>query len=124
MKDSEIIELYFARSEDAITETDKKHGAFCRAMTEAKEIPALMDEILRRDRAHTLPDQWMVQILSRILLRARVIYISEADDALVRGMHMIPAHSTEEALKIADSLLGKENAPVTVIPDGVSVVVR
>lgn len=102
------------------------HGgeAFCRAMTEAKEIPALMDEILRRDRAHTLPDQWMVQILSRILLRARVIYVSEADDALVRGMHMIPAHSTEEALKIADSLLGRENAPVTVIPDGVSVVVR
>ena len=33
MKDSEIIELYFARSEDAITETDKKHGAFCRSMT-------------------------------------------------------------------------------------------
>lgn len=33
VKDSEIIELYFARSEDAITETDKKHGAFCRAMT-------------------------------------------------------------------------------------------
>ncbi len=33
MKDSEIIELYFARSDDAITETDKKHGAFCRSMT-------------------------------------------------------------------------------------------
>ena len=33
MKDSEIIELYFARSEDAITETDKKHGSFCRSVT-------------------------------------------------------------------------------------------
>ena len=33
VKDSEIIELYFARSEDAIAETDKKHGTFCRAMT-------------------------------------------------------------------------------------------
>ena len=33
MKDSEIIDLYFARSEDAITETDKKHGSFCRSVT-------------------------------------------------------------------------------------------
>ena len=29
MKDSEIIDLYFDRSEDAITETDKKYGAYC-----------------------------------------------------------------------------------------------
>ena len=27
--DKRIIELYFARSEDAITETDKKYGAYC-----------------------------------------------------------------------------------------------
>ena len=27
--DKKIIELYFARSEDAITETDKKYGAYC-----------------------------------------------------------------------------------------------
>ena len=29
MDDKKIIELYFARSEDAITETDKKYGAYC-----------------------------------------------------------------------------------------------
>ena len=29
MDDKRIIELYFARSEDAITETDKKYGAYC-----------------------------------------------------------------------------------------------
>lgn len=30
MDDSRIIELYFARSEEAIKETDRKYGAFCR----------------------------------------------------------------------------------------------
>ncbi|MBR0327386.1 MAG: sigma-70 family RNA polymerase sigma factor [Clostridia bacterium] len=29
MDDKKIIELYFARSEDAIAETDKKYGAYC-----------------------------------------------------------------------------------------------
>jgi RNA polymerase sigma-70 factor (ECF subfamily) len=29
MEDSQILELYFARSEDAIAETDKKYGRYC-----------------------------------------------------------------------------------------------
>ncbi len=33
MNDEKIIELYFARSEDAITETDKKYGGYCRTVT-------------------------------------------------------------------------------------------
>ncbi len=32
MNDDRIIELYFARSEDAITETDRKYGGACRSM--------------------------------------------------------------------------------------------
>ncbi len=33
MNDNEIIGLYFARSESAITETDKKYGSYCRGIT-------------------------------------------------------------------------------------------
>ena len=33
MNDNEIIELYFARAENAISETDKKYGAYCRGIT-------------------------------------------------------------------------------------------
>ena len=33
MNDNEIIELYFARSENAVSETDKKYGVFCRGLT-------------------------------------------------------------------------------------------
>ena len=33
MEDNDIIELYFARSENDVTETDKKYGGYCRTLT-------------------------------------------------------------------------------------------
>ncbi len=33
MHDNEIVEMYFARSEAAISETDKKYGGYCRTLT-------------------------------------------------------------------------------------------
>ena len=42
---------------------------------------------------------------------------------MVKELHMIPAASMEEALEKADRLLGKPDAGITVIPDGVSVIV-
>jgi nickel-dependent lactate racemase len=71
----------------------------------------------------TIPDQWQAQVLVRILLKHKVIYISEADDQMIRDFHMIPAHSIEEAMKIADEILGIKGT-VTAIPDGISVIVR
>ena len=32
MKDSDILDLYFARDERAIKETDKKYGRYCRTI--------------------------------------------------------------------------------------------
>jgi nickel-dependent lactate racemase len=49
--------------------------------------------------------------------------VSQAPDQLIRDMHMIPAHSMEEALAMAERMVGQDNAPITVIPDGVGVVV-
>ncbi|MBR5379230.1 MAG: nickel-dependent lactate racemase [Clostridia bacterium] len=102
------------------------HGgeAFCREMTASGDLDALMQGILRRGRSETLPDQWQAQIFIRVLQRARVVYVSEADDALVKSLHMHPAHSLEEAMELAGALLGRRDASVTVIPDGVSVIVR
>ena len=79
--------------------------------------------ILARGRGETLPDQWQTQILLRILGRARVIYISEAPDEMVRNMHMIPAHSMQEALATAKTLLNNPAPTITAIPDGISVMV-
>ena len=33
MNDAEIIELYFARSEDAIRESEKKYAGYCRSIS-------------------------------------------------------------------------------------------
>ncbi|MGM9557409.1 MAG: nickel-dependent lactate racemase [Oscillospiraceae bacterium] len=102
------------------------HGGkhFCAELTGSADLDVLADAIAGRAQNQTRPDQWQAQILIRILRRARVIYLSDAPDSLVRSLHMIPAHSLSEAMAIAETLLGKKDASVTVIPDGVSVIVR
>lgn len=82
-----------------------------------------MQAILARSRNETIPDQWQLQILLRILSRARVIFVSEAPDEMVRDMHMIPAKGLGEALAMAKELLGCDRPTITAIPDGISVVV-
>ena len=101
------------------------HGgeAFCREMMAGEDMDALMAGILSRGRGETLPDQWQAQIMIRVLQKARVVYISDAPDDLVRRLHMLPAHSLEEAMALAEEILGDPHASVTVIPDGVSVIV-
>ena len=37
---------------------------------------------------------------------------------------MTPAHDTAQALELAKQMLGKEHPTVTVIPDGIAVVVK
>ena len=71
----------------------------------------------------TIPDQWQSQIFARILAKHTVILVSLADPGLVRSMKMIPAKTLEEAVGIADRLLGHE-AKITVIPEGISVIVE
>ena len=101
------------------------HGgeAFCRERMAGCRMDSLMAGILRRGRAETLPDQWQAQIMIRVLQKARVIYLSDAPDDLVRSLHMTPAHSLPEALAMAERMLADPNASITVIPDGVSVIV-
>lgn len=58
------------------------------------------------------------------MLKARIVFVSSCDDKLVEELHMIPAHTMEEALTKAKEMVNKEDYTVTVIPDGVSVIVR
>ncbi len=97
---------------------------FYHQIADEEDINKTMNIILKRGRNETVPDQWEAQILLRILMRARVIYISELDNDMVEKMHMIPAHSIDEAVKKAKELLGKEDVTITAIPDGISVVVH
>ena len=57
-------------------------------------------------------------------MHANVVYISEMPDDVVEKMHMIPAHSIDEALEKARALLNKKQLDIVAIPDGVSVIIQ
>ena len=97
---------------------------FYHQLADESDIYKTMDAFMARSRTETAPDQWQSQILLRILMKASVIYVSEMDDESVKAMHMIPAHSLEDAMVKAKEILGKQNATVVAIPDGISVMVR
>ncbi|MBO5305633.1 MAG: nickel-dependent lactate racemase [Clostridia bacterium] len=97
---------------------------FYHQLADEANIEKTMALFLGRVRGETVPDQWQTQIMLRVLMRARVIYVSEMPDDIVRNMHMIPSHSIGEAIETAKKLLGQERPSITVIPDGVSVIVR
>ena len=94
-----------------------------RTFRDEPDLDRMMRTFLARPPEETAIDQWEAQILARILLKAKVVFVSDCDDQLVRDMHMIPAHGATEALDIAKRLVGRSDYTVTVVPDGVSVIV-
>ncbi len=108
-----------------LAKSDDGHGGegFYRQLADEPNLEKTMQVFLDRGRNETVPDQWQTQIFLRILKRATVIYVSGVEDALVRDLHMIPAHSMEEALAIAKTTLKAENPSIVAIPDGVAVMV-
>ena len=111
--------IMLARSNDGIG-----GDHFYRQLNEIDDINTGMKNILSKGRLETEPDQWMVQILLRILMRAKVVYVSEMPDETVKDMNMIPAHSIDEAMEIARNILDKKDVTITAIPEGVSVIVK
>ena len=100
------------------------HGgeSFMKTMTQPIPAQEILANIQATPMAETVPDQWESQILARILSQFRVILVSEADPGLVRAMKMYPAENLEQALQMAESLLGYPGS-VTVIPEGISAIV-
>jgi len=72
----------------------------------------------------TIPDQWESQILARILMKHRVIFVSRPEMAsTLREMKLEYAATLEEAVDMAQTDRGG-NASITVIPNGISVIVK
>lgn len=70
----------------------------------------------------TIPEQWSAQIFSQIMLKHKIILVTDnLDDELVKRLNMIPAKTPQEALDMAYSIKGND-ASVVVIPDGVAVI--
>ncbi len=94
--------------------------SFFRTFRDDPDAEHILQEIRSVPADRTIVDQWQSQIFARILSKHRIIFISSADDATIRQLHMIPAHDLAEAMDLADSLLGKPDGSITVIPEGVS----
>jgi len=111
--------IMLAASEDG---TGGDH--FYHQLADEENITKIMEGFLRQKRNETLPDQWQSQILVRMLMHCTVVYVSEMPDEMVEKMHMIPAHSIDEAIKKAKDILGKEDVKIAAIPDGIAVIVK
>ena len=112
-----------------LAKSNDGHGGegFYNTFKNQKDLNKMMSDFLATPPEKTVVDQWQSQIFARVLMRATVIYVSDADDETVSELHMIPAHSIDEAMKKADAILlekGIENPTVTAIPDGISVIVE
>ena len=69
-------------------------------------------------------DQWEAQILARILCKARVIIVTDkCDPKIITDMHIMHAYTLDEALEKAYALTSKDEQ-ITIIPDGISVILK
>ena len=96
-----------------------------KGMTAAEATPKdFLEQAINTPRLETVPDQWTSQILARILVHHHVIFVSDlVEPSLITNMHMELAKTFDEALARAFELQGAD-AKVTVIRDGLSVIVE
>ncbi len=102
------------------------HGgkSFYEALAGVNHPSEWTEKVMQIPRDQTLPDQWESQILARILEKHEVILVTDqCDKNMIEDMHMKHACTAEEALKMAFEIKGQD-ATITVIPDGVSVIVK
>ncbi len=110
----------------SVNECRDGHGSesFYRIFKESPSLDTLLGEIEKRGREETVPDQWVIQLTAMILRKRTVIFVSAVTPDIIEGLHMRHAASLEEALTMADKIIGRENSPITVLPDAVSLVLQ
>lgn len=102
------------------------HGGegFFHNLADVDDPKDFLYQAVNTPRSKTIPDQWTAQIFARILVHHHVIFVSDlVDPALITGMHMELATSIEEAMAKAYAREG-QSAKVTVVPDGLGVIVK
>ena len=102
------------------------HGgqSFYDNVANASSPSEILKNVRNVKKVDTVPDQWEFQILARILEKYTVIMVTdECDPQMIKNMHMKHAYNFENALNMAFEIKGKD-AKVSVIPDGVSVIVK
>lgn len=102
------------------------HGgkSFYDNMKNSSSPKEVLDKIIKVGRNDTVPDQWEFQILARILEKHTVIVVTDmCEPKMIKKMHMQHAATFEQALERAFQIKGND-AKISIIPDGVAVVVK
>lgn len=102
------------------------HGGdgFYHNIADVADPQEFLDKAINTPRLETVPDQWTSQIMARILVNHHVIVVSDlVEPSLITNMHMELATSIDDALASAFNREGPA-AQVTVIPDGLGVIVK
>lgn len=97
---------------------------FYRDLHECENVKDFYEEIQLREQKETVPDQWQVQIMMRVLSRFRIILVCDEEfRPVAKEMKIETADSLKEAFERAKAEKGAD-AHTVVIPDGVSVIVE
>ena len=109
-----------------VAEASDGHGgkSFYETFKNCESIEKLMQKFLSTPPLETEIDQWQSQILARVMLKATVVLVSSCDREMVENMKMVYAKNIDEAIEKAKAILQKPKCSITVIPDGVSVIVE
>ena len=92
---------------------------FYRDMRDCESPAALFEKFSNTAQEDTVADQWQTQILCRVLMHHRVIFVTRKEmEVPIREMKMEFAPDLPTALQMAGE------GDVTVIPDGISVIFR
>ena len=96
---------------------------FYQSLKNCESPAAHFDQCAATPQNQTIPDQWESQILARILMKHRVIFVSRPEmEATLREMKLDYAPDLSAAIAMAKADRG-EQAQMTVIPNGISVMV-
>ena len=97
---------------------------FYHSLADCTSAEALYDQFLATPQDKTIPDQWESQILARLLKSRTIIAVSRPElEQTFRDMKMKYAKTLEEALAMAEEIVGKDYS-LTLIPNGISVIVE
>lgn len=97
---------------------------FYHIIADEPDIETAYQKFLATPQEKTAPDQWCSQIFARIARKYTVIFVAEPEQReMIEGLKVTYAPTLEEAYRLARSIKG-ENASLTCIPNGISVVVR
>jgi nickel-dependent lactate racemase len=92
------------------------HGSFREVLASEESPEALLRAISAR--AETVPDQWQVQVLARVLAQARVgVHTSYLTDEDLRSAHLFLVEDIEQAVAAELAAVGPD-AQVCVLPEG------